>query len=154
MAVRHVAATTTTDAVKGGVAMVPYATLRELPHVVPGVAVTSGVSSSSRRWVLPGGESDARTSEVVVVDNTSTAVATVDVEQMDATTGGPATSFATMPPLSVRPGEVLTVNMAAITGADGTMPLIVTADRPVVVGEMLYARKATGFTLPAAIAVR
>lgn len=154
VAARRVAATTTTGAVEGAAAMVPYAMLRALPHVVPGVAVTSGVSSPSRRWVLPGGESDARTSEVVVVDNTSSAVATVDVQQMDATTGGPATSFATMPPLSVGPGEVLTVDMAAITGADGTMPLVVTADRPVVVGEMLYARKAAGFTLPAAIAVR
>gem|GEM_PF-737487 len=146
--------TSTSAAPRPATTVAPLAAVSALPTDITGVAVTSGVAMPSRDWVLPGGESDANTSEDVVVDNVSSRSATVQVEQLDGLTGSTATPFATMPPLVVRPGGILTVDMAAVTGADGTLPLVVTANRRVVVGEMLYARKTAGFTLPLAIGVR
>ncbi|MCU1493008.1 MAG: hypothetical protein JWO62_772 [Acidimicrobiaceae bacterium] len=142
--------TTTTTTV------VPYATVSALPIVQPGVAVTSGVSAPATRWVLPGGESDATTSEVVVIDNTSRAEARVRIDQLDGSGSGPfgSTSFPAMPPLSVAPGAILTVDMATVVGGDGALAMLVSSSQPIVAGELLYSRKAPGFTLPTAIAVR
>lgn len=146
--------TSTTAAPRSVSGVAPLAAVRALPSGLAGVAVTSGVAEPARVWVLPGGESDANTGEDVVVDNVSSRTATVQVEQLGARTGGPATPFAAMPTLVVRPGGILTVDMSAVTGADGTLPLVVSATRRVVVAEMLYARRTAGFTLPLAIGVR
>lgn len=148
--------TTTTLAPPTTTTVVPYLSVSALPELQPGVAVTSGVSSSSTSWVLPGGESDARTSEVVVVANTSRRTARVVIEQLHGAGSGPfgTSSFATMPPLSVVPGATLTVDMATVVGDEATLPLLVTASEPVVAGQLLYGRKSSGFALAAAIAAR
>ncbi len=122
------------------------------PVLLAGVAVTSGVTAAAPTWVLPGGESDARTSEVVVIQNPSRRPARVEVERLAALRG--AVPIAAVPPLEVQPGEVVSVDMADVVRSDGTLPLLVKASRPVVAGEMLYGRITAGFTLPAAIAVR
>ena len=138
--------------------VVPYAVVTKLPAIQPGVAVSSGVSSPSRAWVLPGGESDAHTSEVVLVDNTSQWRATVEVGQLDGAGSGRfgTTPFASMPHLSIAAGAILTVDLATIVGEQPALPLLISASEPVVVGQMLYGRSApsSGFTLPAAISVR
>ncbi|HUY30703.1 MAG TPA: DUF5719 family protein [Acidimicrobiales bacterium] len=153
----RVAPTTTVPPVTS-TTVVPYAVVSSFPSLQPGVAVSSGVARAGRTWVLPGGESDANTSEVVVVDNTSARAATVDVAQLDAAGSGPLGSspFASMPPLTVPAGAILTVDMAAVVGEQPGLPLLVSTSEPVVVGQLLYGRAAsgTGFTLPAAISVR
>ncbi len=151
-------APTTTVPPATSTTVVSYAVVSSFPSLQPGVAVCSGVARPGRTWVLPGGESDANTSEVVVVDNTSTRAATVNVAQLDAAGSGPlgSTPFASMPPLTVPAGAILTVDMAAVAREQPTLPLLVSTSEPVVVGQLLYGRAAsgTGYTLPAAISVR
>ncbi|MDA8290539.1 MAG: DUF5719 family protein [Actinomycetota bacterium] len=155
---RRVPVTTTTVAPATSTTVVPYHVVSAFPSLQPGVAVSTGVAGAARTWVLPGGESDPRTSEVVVVDNTSSTSASVQIAQLDAAGSGPlgSTPFASMPALSVPPGGILTVDMATVVGDQPTLPLLVSTSEPVVVGQLLYGRSAlgTGYTLPAAISVR
>lgn len=157
---RHGATTTTTTTAPPvtSTTVVPYRVVSAFPALEPGVAVSSGVASASRTWVLPGGESDPRASEVVVVDDTSDRPARVQVAQLDGAGSGPLGSspFASMPALEVPARSILTVDMATVVGAQPALPLLVSASEPVVVGQLLYGRSAAGagYTLPAAISVR
>lgn len=153
--VAHPGATTTTLPATT-TTIVPYATVSALPELQPGVAVTSGVSVPATHWVLPGGESDARTSEVVVIDNTSRSVARLRLDQLSVVPGGPnvPVPIASVPQLDVAPGAVLSVNMATVVGTVPALSVLVDSNVPIVVGELLYGRKSNGLTLPTAIAVR
>ena len=141
----------TSVAAASAAATAPISRARALPVLLAGVAVTSGVTEGSATWVLPGGESDPHTSEVVVVQDLGRHPSRVVFERLAAPGG--AEPFASLPPLELRPGEVLSIDLADVVGYAGTLPLLVRASRPIVSGELLYGRITPGFTLPAAIAV-
>ncbi len=133
------------------------------PALAPGTSLSPGVPRPERRWLLAGGISSAGVGELVTVANPGSRAATFRIFRL-ASSG---TTTVGLPPLTgdavpgpagplgptqlAIPAERLaslripaqasvTLDLDYLVGEPGTLSLVVTASRPVVVGAILYAR--------------
>lgn len=114
--------------------------LLTLPGLPTGFAAAEGTVAPYRRWLLAGGESDARVSEVVTLTDPGSAPAVV---RLTTLAGRPV-----LPALTVAPGTSRVVAVRSI-GPSGPLALALQATHPVVAGELLYGAGRRGLGLAA-----
>lgn len=122
--------------------------LHHLPALPKGFAAASGTTAPFRRWLLPGGESDARVGEVVTVANPNHTPAVVELRNLS---GAPVASGRTRYRLA--PGASTVFSLSSLPGVSGRVPVVVSSTSPVVAGEVLYAKGHQGLGLTAAPAI-
>ncbi len=110
--------------------------LLALPLLPTGFAAGSGTTAAYRRWLLVGGEVDARVGDVVSLTDPGRRPAVVRLTTLTGTLVAPE--------LTVAPGTSRVVTVRVPTGATGNLTLLATATRSVVAGELLYGTGATG----------
>ncbi len=132
--------------------------LTVLPSYGPGFALTSGVRTPERTWLLAGGESDAHVQEAIAITNFGASAVPVTVEALGGAlgAGASAATYAQFSGLSAPPHGTTVVNVSGVVGADGVLPLLVSSPDPLVVSVVLYAvgPHSLGFANPVAIPVR
>jgi hypothetical protein len=117
-----------------------------LPTLPVGFTITPGAAVLAKDWTIPGGQSDARVSEIVTVANPSARNATVRIRALVGSLPG-------LGPLTVGPKGSIVVDLADLPAATGRLVLRVTADVAVVASAELYdrgARGSPGLAAPAA----
>lgn len=123
---------------------------RVAPGTGTGTSQSPGARASGRQWMLGAGRADRDWEASVIVYNPGTQVARVDVSLLD---GGTPFRVGSLQGLEVEPGErrAIALNDAVRAGA---VPLLVSADQPVVVARSLRRTGGAGLTAGMAVPVR
>ncbi|MGD0742725.1 MAG: DUF5719 family protein [Acidimicrobiales bacterium] len=109
--------------------------LWSLPSFPVGFTVDPGATGPAKSWIVAGGESGPRLSELVTVSNPSPRPVSVGVRSLS----GPLAGLGLF---TVPAGGSVVVDLADLASASGRLPLRVMADEPVYVGGELYSRVA------------
>jgi len=122
-----------------------------LPALPAGFSAASTSPSPYRRWLLAGGESDARTAEVVTVTNPGSAPARVQLADLAGTAlRGAGTT------ILVGAGGSVAIPLSSIRALSGEVSLELTSNVPVLAGQLLYSvgPHPLGLSMEAGIPIR
>jgi Family of unknown function (DUF5719) len=122
------------------------------PRIPTGFAVTAATVASAR-WLLPGGESDARIGEFLTFANPTSAPAVITLSTV---ANGAITAIPKASSIFVPAGATAAVDLSRVLPSESGVTIAVTSTTRIVVAGTFYAKGSSGsvgFSAPVAIPV-